>query len=162
MAYKRAAPRAGTLSDGALIRTLPAHLELAAAVLCKRWKPAILWLLLDGRLRFGELGRQLPIVSAKVLTQQLRELERDGLVRREAIDAGARQVTYALTEMGRKLADVLADLQAWGAAYHRLYPAAMAQHGLAELAARIPAGGRPASPAPLADAGEPFELPLSK
>ena len=56
----------------------------ALSVIGGRWKSAILWELHERALRFGELRRRLPGISEKVLYEQLREMERDGVVRREA------------------------------------------------------------------------------
>ena len=86
---------------------VPWAVELAAAVLCKRWKHGILWLLLFGKSRFGELAEGLPGITAKVLAQQLRELQRDGLIRREIDRHRSRFAHYGLSEIGRDLASLL-------------------------------------------------------
>jgi DNA-binding HxlR family transcriptional regulator len=114
-------------------RMIPWSLELSASVLCKRWKPGILWLLLAGCTRFGELSNGLLQVSSKMLTQQLRELERDGLVRRLVAERGSHRVTYSLTETGRQLALVLEQLSAWGVKYYQAMPSSVARHGLTSL-----------------------------
>src|SRR3569833_3121156 len=109
---------------------IPGALELAAAVLCKRWKPGILWLLRRQTLRFRELETGLGKVSGKVLTEHLRELERDGLIHRVVnADAGGR-VLYSATETGKRLALILDALCSWGDAYHRQFPAAAIRYGL--------------------------------
>jgi DNA-binding HxlR family transcriptional regulator len=114
-------------------KTVPWGVEVAAAVLCKRWKPGIVWLLLDGAERFGEIASRLPGVSAKVLTQQLRELERDHLVHRRAASIRGRFVVYELTAIGMRLGQFLAQLEMWGASYHEAVPGAAARHGLSDL-----------------------------
>ncbi len=106
---------------------------MAAAVLCKRWKPGIIWLLLDGAERFGEIASRLPGVSAKVLTQQLRELERDSLLHRRVASMRGRITVYQLTAMGMRLARFLAELETWGVLYHETVPAAAVRHGLSDL-----------------------------
>lgn len=79
-----------------------------------KWKALILWAL-DARLhRFGELRRALPGVSEKVLAQQLRELEADGIVRRTVYDVVPPKVEYELTEEGVALNAALASLGRWG------------------------------------------------
>lgn len=95
-------------------------LERAAAVLCARWKPTLVLLLAAGARRRGDLDRCLPEgVSTKVLTEQLRGLEADGVV--ERIDyrairhAGQRHVTYTLTPAGGELSEVVRSLARWGA-----------------------------------------------
>jgi DNA-binding HxlR family transcriptional regulator len=80
-----------------------------------RWKPVILWWLLSSKepIRFKGLRQRMPRISQKVLTQQLRELERDGLVRREMFAEMPVRVEYALTSFGRKLRPVLRVLDSW-------------------------------------------------
>jgi DNA-binding HxlR family transcriptional regulator len=80
-----------------------------------RWKPVILWWLLSGEepLRFKGLRQRMPRISQKVLTQQLRELERDGLVRREMFAEMPVRVEYTPTPFGRKLRPVLRALDSW-------------------------------------------------
>jgi len=80
-----------------------------------RWKPVILWWLLDSKepIRFKGLRQRMPRISQKVLTQQLRELERDGLVRREMFAEMPVRVEYALTPFGRRLGPVLRALDSW-------------------------------------------------
>ena len=112
----------------------------------------ILCLLLSGKTRFGEIADGLPGASSKVLTQKLRELERDGLVRRENARVGTK-VRYFLTEPGRSLAAPLRELAAWAVNYERAVPLALARHGLIGLSRRPNQGvemvGPPASQRPL-------------
>ena len=90
---------------------------VASEVLARRWKTVILWLLGGHSRRFNELQSRIPGVTPKVLTEQLRELERDGLVKRSVIRGGAKHVEYALTAVGETLWPVLEQLGAWGRAY---------------------------------------------
>jgi len=80
-----------------------------------RWKPVILWWLLGSArpLRFKVLRENMPRISQKVLTQQLRELERDGLIKREMFPEMPVRVEYAPTPFGRKLRPVLWALDLW-------------------------------------------------
>ena len=80
-----------------------------------RWKPVILWWLSESRepLRFKALRRNMPRISQKVLTQQLRELERDELVKRQLFPEMPVRVEYSLTPFGRKLRPVLRVLDTW-------------------------------------------------
>jgi len=80
-----------------------------------RWKPVILWWLIGSAkpLRFKNLRERMPRISQKVLTQQLRELERDGLVRREMFAEMPVRVEYTPTPFGRKLRPVLRALDSW-------------------------------------------------
>ena len=79
-----------------------------------RWKPVILWWLFESGvpLRFTILRQNMPRISQKILTQQLRELERDGLVKREMFAEMPVRVEYSLTPFGRKLRPVLRVLDA--------------------------------------------------
>ncbi|MFC5718934.1 winged helix-turn-helix transcriptional regulator [Streptomyces gamaensis] len=79
-----------------------------------KWKVLILWELGVRPCRFGELRRSLPGVSEKVLTAQLRELEEDGVVRREVYDEVPPRVVYSLTEVGVSLNAALGPLGEWG------------------------------------------------
>jgi DNA-binding HxlR family transcriptional regulator len=82
-----------------------------------RWKGAILYRLLDGKKRFGELRRFLPDVTQRMLTLQLRELERDGIVDREVYREVPPRVEYSLTGLGRTLEPILLLMCDWGKAY---------------------------------------------
>ncbi|ALE84377.1 transcriptional regulator [Pseudonocardia sp. HH130629-09] len=79
-----------------------------------KWKPTILWRLDQGEHRFVELRRAIVGVSEKVLTDQLRELERDGLVIRTAGDGFPLRVDYRLSEEGAELNALLDPLAVWG------------------------------------------------
>ncbi|AOD20328.1 MULTISPECIES: winged helix-turn-helix transcriptional regulator [Rhodococcus] len=91
--------------------------EIAVAVLGGAWKLTIVKNLIDGPCRFGELGRRVGPVSARVLTRQLRELEADGIVSRTVFAEVPPRVEYELTELGRTLEPAVAWLDDWGAAY---------------------------------------------
>ena len=97
------------------------HFCLAARTLetiGDRWSLLIVRDLLPGPRRFGELRRLLTNVTAKWLTIRLRQLEQEGIVKREQ-QPGRREVWYELTEKGRDLAPVLEALVAWGLKYER-------------------------------------------
>lgn len=91
--------------------------EATLAVIGGRWKVPILWNLFATTHRFGELSRQLPGVTQKMLTQQLRELEGDGLVHRKVYPEVPPRVEYSLTTLGTSLEPVLRSLTDWGARY---------------------------------------------
>ena len=76
------------------------------------WTTHVLWALqTQGALRFGALKRAIPGVSSRLLTERLRRLAGAGLVAREMVPSVPPQVTYRLTERGRRLGEVLAQLQ---------------------------------------------------
>lgn len=79
-----------------------------------KWKPFILTYLKNQTLRFGELMRLMPSVSQKVLTQQLKELEAEGIVKRKVYAEVPPRVEYSLTPYGQTLVPVLNALYAWG------------------------------------------------
>jgi Predicted transcriptional regulators len=83
-----------------------------------KWKTRILWALRSGPVPFNTLQRQLPGISAKMLTEHLRQLEADGLVTRTGAWAGKVQtVSYAYSDYGRTLIPVLDALGDWGLAH---------------------------------------------
>ena len=86
----------------------------ALSIMGKRWKPAILWKLSQGINRFGKLKREIPPISEKMLTQHLRELERDQLVTRTVYAEVPPRVEYELTALGKTLEPILAQLNDWG------------------------------------------------
>lgn len=79
-----------------------------------KWKALILWEINTQTRRFGELKRLLPLVSEKMLTQHLRELERDGIVHREMFHEVPPRVEYSVTELGTELMEALGPLCDWG------------------------------------------------
>jgi DNA-binding HxlR family transcriptional regulator len=95
--------------------TYDCGLDAAVDVVGGKWKPLILWALhAHGATRFGELRRAVTGVSEKVLIQQLRELEADGIVHREIYREVPPRVEYSLTELGEALNTALLPLGEWG------------------------------------------------
>ncbi|QAY66937.1 winged helix-turn-helix transcriptional regulator [Paenibacillus protaetiae] len=89
----------------------------AQNVISGKWKIIILWELREQKKRFSELQRAIPHVTQSMLTQQLRELEKYGMVHREVYREVPPRVEYSLTEIARDLLPVLEQLDAWGAKY---------------------------------------------
>lgn len=87
---------------------------LTVRVMGKRWKPLVLYYLKDEPKRFNELRRLLPEATQKMMTQTLREMEADGLVRRTVYEQVPPKVVYSLTRYGRSLDPILHALAAWG------------------------------------------------
>jgi len=82
-----------------------------------KYKALILWKLMSGAMRFSELRRAVPGATPKMLTQQLRELEHDGLVHREIFPVIPPRVEYSLTPFGQTIRPVLQSMYAWGTGY---------------------------------------------
>jgi DNA-binding HxlR family transcriptional regulator len=82
-----------------------------------KWKSLILWHLSFKTLRFSQLQRRLGKVTQKMLTQQLRELEADGLVHRQVYAEVPPRVEYSLTTMGRSVVPILEQMCQWGKDY---------------------------------------------
>lgn len=85
-----------------------------------KWKPEILWHLRKGSLRFLELQRNMSRITQSVLTQNLRELEADGLLTRTAYPEIPPRVEYALTDLGKSVFPVLDAISAWGREYMKI------------------------------------------
>lgn len=95
-------------------RTYICGLDAAVDLIGGKWKPLILWELSMGVRRFGELRQALAGVSEKMLAQQLREMERDGLVHRAVLAEVPPRVEYSLTSLGESLNRALEPLGDWG------------------------------------------------
>ena len=89
-------------------------IEATLDVIGGKWKPIILCKLGNQAMRSGELKRQMPNTTQKVLTQQLRELERDNIIHREVYNQVPPKVTYSLTEEGKTLRELLVAMYVWG------------------------------------------------
>lgn len=85
-----------------------------------KYKSLILWHLSEGKLRFSELRKAISNATAKMLTQQLRELESQNLIHREVFPIIPPKVEYSLTELGKSLLPILIEMRNWGANYLRL------------------------------------------
>jgi DNA-binding HxlR family transcriptional regulator len=84
-----------------------------------KWKPIIVNALKRGTLRFGELRREIPEATKKVLTEQLRELEEDGVIQRRMYGQKWERVEYSITAYGRTLVPVLTLMAKWGETHKR-------------------------------------------
>jgi DNA-binding HxlR family transcriptional regulator len=79
-----------------------------------KWKPVILYCLKSDTRRFGEIAARIPSISRKVLTDQLKELEEDNLIVRKQYKEIPPRVEYSLSELGKSMAPVLAEMEKWG------------------------------------------------
>lgn len=103
--------------------------EGALALIDGKWKGVVLYHLFEGTMRFNALRRRLANCTQRMLTNQLRELEADGLIARKVYPEVPPKVEYSLTEKGRSLEPVISALKAWGDAHVAAKP------GLADDAA---------------------------
>lgn len=88
--------------------------EVTLELICGKWKCTILWWLRRGGKRFGELMQLIPRITQKILTQQLRELEKDGLIERQVYKEKPPRVEYSLTQSGETLRPILQAMCNWG------------------------------------------------
>lgn len=95
-----------------LLAQCPFSLTLAA--LGSRWGAAVLWKILCGETRFGDLTRALPLISQKMLAEQLERLQILGILEKRTSTTRPIRVAYAATERGRSLGPVLTAMRAWG------------------------------------------------
>ena len=89
-------------------------LEAALAMICGKYKILIVYFLINQTLRYSELQKLLPQASPKMLAQQLKELERDGLIDRKLYPVVPPKTEYSLTALGRSLAPIILAIYQWG------------------------------------------------
>jgi DNA-binding HxlR family transcriptional regulator len=89
-------------------------LDATLRIISGKWKPLILFFLRDRPMRYGELKRAIQSVSDKVLIQQLKDLEADRVIARTDYKEVPPRVDYALTPLGRSLAEAIVPLCTWG------------------------------------------------
>ena len=105
------------------------RVELVMGVIAGKWKPAIVYALVtNGTLRFSELRRRIPRVSQRMLTQQLRDLERHGLVDRVFYPEIPPRVEYSVTKLGRTLHPIFKSVCSWAESNFRDVENAVARH----------------------------------
>jgi len=112
--------------------------EAALDIIGGKWKSIILFRVMEETRRFNELRKLLPKVTQRMLTNQLRELERDGLIERKVYPQVPPKVEYSISELGKTLEPVLRELKKWA---EEQMPARIAAGGTLAAAER-PAPGR--------------------
>ncbi len=85
----------------------------AAVIIGRRWSGEVLRVLLDGATHFNEIGRAIPGISDRMVSERLKEFEAEGIVSRQVLPTTPVRVEYRLTEMGEGLRPVLDGLWAW-------------------------------------------------
>ncbi|ADL54040.1 winged helix-turn-helix transcriptional regulator [Clostridium cellulovorans] len=96
-------------------------IELALELIGGKWKMIILWHLSKGTKRFNELRKLLPNITQKMLTQQLRELEKDKLITRKVYAEVPPRVEYSSTKLGDDLQNILIDISKWSNEYAEIH-----------------------------------------
>ena len=91
----------------------PCPIERGMRIIGGKWKGSILWHLQDGPVRFNDLARQLGGATRKMVNERLKELEAQGLVRRNVLSERPIAVSYEMTEFGRSVLVVLEQLKDW-------------------------------------------------
>lgn len=91
--------------------------ETTLDIIGGKWKGILLYHLIDGKKRFNEFRKLYPKITQRILTLQLRELERDGVIHREVYKQVPPKVEYSLTEFGRTLEPVILHMKDWGEKY---------------------------------------------
>jgi DNA-binding HxlR family transcriptional regulator len=97
-----------------MLKPSPCPVTTTLSVIGGKWKPIILYTIGRETKRFGEIRKRIPIISQKMLTQQLRELEADGIIERKVYPVVPPKVEYALSAYGRTLEPILEAMKAWG------------------------------------------------
>ena len=102
--------------DSSILDTHP-YLRQTLELISDKWVTAIVYVLSSGKRRYGELHQEIGSVSQRMLTRTLRNMERDGLVRREELTAPSLAVEYSLTPLGETLIEPLRLLCQWSIDY---------------------------------------------
>ena len=99
------------------VETISCPVDVTLSIVGGKWKPIIVWYLLSGTKRFGQLRRLIPGATQQMLTQQLRELEQAEVLHRQIYAQVPPKVEYSLTDLGRSLEPVICQLAEWGEWY---------------------------------------------
>ena len=97
--------------------TFNCPVEATIQLIGGKYKAVILWHLMNDTLRYSELHRKIPKATDKMLAQQLRELERDGLISRRVYPVVPPKTEYSLTDFGKSLVPILDAMCDWGTDY---------------------------------------------
>lgn len=97
--------------------TFTCPVEATIQLIGGKYKAVILWHLMNDTLRYSELHRKIPKATDKMLAQQLRELERDGLISRTVYPVVPPKTEYSLTDFGKSLSSILDAMCDWGTDY---------------------------------------------
>lgn len=98
-------------------KTYRCPVELTIHLIGGKWKAILIWELSKNTIRFNELVRLFPDVTRKMLTQQLKEMEHDGLILRKEYNQVPPKVEYSLTDFGRSFMPIILTMDQWGRDY---------------------------------------------
>ncbi|MBQ6887288.1 MAG: helix-turn-helix transcriptional regulator [Lachnospiraceae bacterium] len=98
-------------------REILCPVETTIQLIGGKYKAIILWHLMGNTLRYNELHKRMPKATDKMLAQQLRELEKDGLISRKVYPIVPPKTEYSLTELGKSLFPILDEMCKWGEGY---------------------------------------------
>ena len=97
-------------------------LTRSMSIIGTKWKPIIVYVLQKRKVRFGQLDAYIPLITRKVLTEQLKELEEDGIVIRESFNETPPRVEYSLTKKGLELLPILNSIIVWNEKHETMSP----------------------------------------
>ena len=102
------------------MKTYRCCFELALDIIAGKWKLVILYFIAHKKIiRYGELKNSIPDINERMLTRQLRELERDQLIHREVYKQVPPKVEYSLTQIGKSIIPLMDQLEDWGVSYNQ-------------------------------------------
>lgn len=102
------------------MKTYRCFFELALDIIAGKWKLIILYYIANkDSIRYGELKKSIPDINERMLTRQLRELERDQLIHREVYKQVPPKVEYSLTQIGKSIIPLMDQLENWGVSYNQ-------------------------------------------
>ncbi len=104
------------------LRTFNCSMELTLDIIGGKWKPILIYHIgTQVKVRYGELKRLTPLISERVLSRELRQLESSGIIKREVFEEKILRVEYSLTEIGLEVLPILTALTVWGNKYNEKF-----------------------------------------
>ncbi|MFI3202317.1 MAG: helix-turn-helix domain-containing protein [Eubacteriales bacterium] len=104
------------------LKVFNCNMELTLDIIGGKWKPIIIYHIGNSpKMRYGELKRVIPNISERVLSRELRELEKKGIIVREEFREKILRVEYSLTDIGNEVVPLLNELTQWGNKYNALH-----------------------------------------
>lgn len=101
-------------------KTFQCPMELTMSIIGGKYKAVILWHLIDNTLRYNEIQKFVPKATPKMLSQQLKELEADGLINRKMYPVVPPKTEYSLTNLGKTLVPIIQQMENWGDEYFKI------------------------------------------